>query len=378
MGAEMRAALLLEYGAPLQVEEVEPAPLGRRDARVQIDASGVCRTDLRASRGSLGRPLPLLLGHEATGIVTGVGRDVSRVEIGDRVVLSFIAACGNCAFCLRPDSHLCGYLEALAGLPKATRRDGTPVFATSALGTFAEEITAHETLLVKVSTDLPSEELALIGCGVMTGIGAVLNTAVVEPGSSVAVFGCGGVGQAVIQGARVAGAADIFAVDPVQQKRDLALANGATLAIDPGVGDSVDQVREATAGAGCDYAFEVLGTCATVLQTLRATRRGGTSVVVGMPHPGDIFELPLFDFFVEAKHLVACIYGSAQVRRDIPRTVRLVETGQLNLSPLVSRRVGLENINDAFAALEAGEVLRSVVTPAQAGAPRSTSDKRSP
>lgn len=357
----MRAAILVEFNAPLVIEECEARPVGPHDARIEILASGVCGTDLSIARGALDRPLPLLLGHEGTGVVTAVGSDVSRVAIGDRVVASFIAACGNCYFCLHDQTHLCEYLFQLMGVPKATLRDGTPVLASTALGTFAEEMTADETLLVKLDTDLPSDQLALIGCGVTTGVGAALNTARVEPGSSVAVFGCGGVGQAVIQGARIAGAARIFAVDPVASKREMALRLGATEGIDAAQGNAVEQLRDATHGRGCDYTFEVTGQPSVILETFGAARRGGTVVVVGMPRMDAVVEMSAFSLFADGKRLLGCVYGSSQVRRDFPRLIELVEAGRLDIGAMVSRHIELDNVNEAFHAMESGDVIRSVI-----------------
>jgi S-(hydroxymethyl)glutathione dehydrogenase/alcohol dehydrogenase len=357
----MRAAILHEFETPLKIEECTPREVGPHDARVRIEHSGVCHTDLSVTRGGLKRPLPILLGHEGAGVVTAVGSDVTRVKVGDRVVASFVASCGNCYFCLRDESHLCEYMFSLMGIPKATLRDGTPVYASSTLGTFAEELTANETLLVKVETDLPSEQLALIGCGVTTGVGAALNTAEVKPGASVAVFGCGGVGQSVIQGARIAGAARIFAVDPVASKREIALQLGATDVIDASAGDPVAQLREMTGGRGCDYTFEVTGLPQVILQAYAAARRGGTIVVVGMTKMDATIELSAFSLLLDGKKLIGSVYGSSQVRRDFPRLVQLAETGRLDLGALVSRQIALEDVNDALAAIESGEVIRSVI-----------------
>jgi len=210
------------------------------------------------------------------------------------------------------------------------------------LGTFSDVMTTGESMLVKVETDLPPEQLALIGCGVTTGVGAALNTARVTPGSSVAVIGCGGVGQAVIQGARIAGAARIFAIDP---------ANG----------DPVGQVQAATGGRGADYAFEVIGLPETILQAYQTARRGGTVVIVGMPRFDASVTFPAISLFADEKRTLGCMYGSAQVRRDFPKFIGLVETGRLDISSMVSRRIKLDEVNDAFRAMEAGEVIRSVI-----------------
>jgi S-(hydroxymethyl)glutathione dehydrogenase/alcohol dehydrogenase len=246
-------------------------------------------------------------------------------------------------------------------VPKATRADGSAVIGASGLGTFADEMTVDESMLVRVETDLPSEQLALIGCGITTGVGAALNTARVQPGATVTVIGCGGVGQSVIQGARIAGASRIFAVDPVEMKRKTAEQFGATDLIDPADGDPVEQIRAATGGRGTDYAFEVIGLPQTILQAFQAARRGGTVVVVGMPRFDAEVTFPAMSLFAESKQMLGCMYGSAQVRRDFPRFVQLVETGRLDVGSMVSRHISLDEVNDAFRAMEAGEVIRSVI-----------------
>src|SRR5205807_659112 len=244
---------------------------------------------------------------------------------------------------------------------RGTRPDGTPYFCMTGLGTFADVMTVDESSVVKVATDLPDAQLALIGCGVTTGVGAALNTAQVKPGSSVAVIGCGGVGQSVLQGARIAGAARIFAVDPVELKRKTAEQLGATDLIDPAQGDPIAQVQELTGGRGSDYAFEVIGLPDTILQAFNTARRGGTVVIVGAPRMDATVTFPAFPLFYDEKKLLGCIYGSAQVKRDFPRFIALTETGRLDLGSMVSRRVGLDEVNDAFRAMQAGEVIRSVI-----------------
>jgi S-(hydroxymethyl)glutathione dehydrogenase/alcohol dehydrogenase len=357
----MRAAVLTDYNQPLVIEELNEPALGPHDVRMQVDASGVCHSDLTVQSGGVPMPTPIILGHEGSGTVLEVGRDVSRVRAGDRVIASFIPACGNCFHCLHGQSNLCEQSGESMIVARAHRPDGSGVFGMTGLGTFADVMTAHEASLVKVETDLPSEELALIGCGVTTGVGAALMTAKVEPGSTVAVIGCGGVGQSVIQGARIAGASRIFAVDPVELKRKTAEQLGATDLVDPGQGDPIGQVKDATGGRGTDYAFEVIGLPATILQAYNTARRGGTVVIVGMPRIEDTVTFSAMQLFYEEKKLLGCMYGSAQVRRDFPKLVDLVETGRLDVGSMVSRRISLDDVNDAFRAMQAGEVIRSVI-----------------
>jgi S-(hydroxymethyl)glutathione dehydrogenase / alcohol dehydrogenase len=357
----VKAALLVGFGEPLVFEDVDPIAPGPNDVRVRLDARGVCHTDLSIASGALPRALPIIPGHEASGTVTEVGRDVSRVKVGDRVIGAIITACGDCWFCVHDRSNLCTHLFELHGTPRATRLDGSALPGASGLATFAEEMTVDETLVVPVATDLPAEQLALIGCGVATGVGAVLNTAGVEPGSTVAVFGCGGVGQSVVQGARIAGAARIFAIDPVALKRDTAAALGATDTVNPDTADPVAQVRESTGGLGVDYAFEVTGLPSVLLQAYRAVRRGGLAVMIGMPRHDDVIEFPAFELFMDEKRLASSVYGTTQVRRDFARLVGMAEAGRLDLGALVSRTFALDQVNDAMDAMRSGEVIRAVL-----------------
>jgi len=362
----MKAAYFDGATDRLTVTEVELAmgSLGPRDVHVRIGASGVCHSDLSALQGTFG-PLanPTVMGHEGAGTVLAVGDAVTRVAVGDRVVTAFIPACGECFYCVRDQSNLCELGAALRA--KGTERfhtpDGHGARAFAELGTFAEETIAHEASLVAVRSELPDEQLALIGCGVTTGVGAVLNTAKVVPGSTVAIIGCGGVGLAAVQGAAIAGAARIFAVDPVEFKRSSALAIGATDVVDPGAADPVQQLLEATDGRGVDYAFEVVGHPSTVLQAHAATRLGGTTVLIGAGHPGVKVEFDLFALHRE-KRVLGCGYGSAQVRRDIPRLVALAEAGRLDLGSMVSKRLSIGEVNTAFDLMTSGEVVRSVLS----------------
>jgi S-(hydroxymethyl)glutathione dehydrogenase/alcohol dehydrogenase len=360
----MRAAVLDAYGEPLTIEDLDPPPLGATDVRVAIAASGVCHSDLSAAKGQVPFPTPVILGHEAAGTVVEVGAGVTGTRVGDTVVASFVPTCGRCFHCVRDEANLCERAGEAMAAARAHRSGGDVVFGMGGLGTFAELLTVDESMVVPVETDLPPEQLALVGCGVTTGVGAALNTAKVAPGSSVAVIGCGGVGQSVIQGARIAGAARIFAVDPVELKRKTAEQFGATDLVDPADGDPVAQVQAATGGRGVDYAFEVIGLPETILQAYQAARRGGTVVIVGMPAADATVTFPAISLFADEKRTLGCLYGSAQVRRDFPRLIGLVESGRLDVGSLVSRRIRLEEVDAAFRAMEAGEVIRSVVVQA--------------
>ena len=357
----MRAAIFTGT-TDLSVEDVTPIDPGPSDVVVRIGASGVCHSDVSAANGVLPIPPPCILGHEGAGVIEWAGSEVTRVGVGDHVIASFVPACGHCFWCLNGQTNLCAMSGEVMFNPRATRADGSTPNGFTGLGTFADQMTCNQASVVKIDTDLPDSQLALIGCGVTTGVGAALNTAKIVPGSTVAVIGCGGVGQAVIQGARIAGASRIFAIDPVELKRTTAEAFGATDLVDPGAGDAVAQIMKLTRGIGADYAFEVIGLPETITQAFSMARRGGTAVVVGMPKWDSQVTLPGFQLFYDEKKLLGCVYGSAQVRSDFQRFVNLVETGRLDLGSMVSAEIGLDDVNDAFRAMQAGEVIRSVIT----------------
>jgi S-(hydroxymethyl)glutathione dehydrogenase / alcohol dehydrogenase len=358
----MRAAVFTETGGPLSIENIDPAPPGPRDVVVQLGASGVCHSDLSLKNGYVGIMPGTILGHEGAGTIVEVGKDVIGLAKGDKVVASFIPACGVCYFCLHDQSHLCDTEFEVMVRNRGKRSDGSDYTTMTGLGTFAEAMTCDQSSIVKVNTSISDDQLALIGCGVTTGVGAALNTAQVHPGATVAVIGCGGVGQAVIQGARIAGASRIIAVDPVEMKRKEAGRSGATDFVDPNEGDSVAQVQQLTSGRGVDYSFEVIGLPETTLQAFNMIRKGGTAVMVGMTRAEATVTLSTFDLFFNEKTLKGCKYGSGQVRRDFQRFADLIETGRLDTGSMVSRTIKLDEVNDAFRAMEAGEVIRSVIT----------------
>jgi len=358
----MRAAVFTETGGPLSIENIEPAPPGPRDVVVQLGASGVCHSDLSLKNGYVGIMPGTVLGHEGAGTIVEVGKDVVGLAKGDRIVASFIPACGVCYFCLHDQSHLCDTEFEVMVRNRGKRADGSDYTTMTGLGTFAEAMTCDQSSIVKINTSITDDQLALIGCGVTTGVGAALNTAQVHPGATVAVIGCGGVGQAVIQGARIAGASRIIAVDPVEMKRKEAGHSGATDFVDPGEGDAVAQVQQLTSGRGVDYSFEVIGLPETTLQAFNMIRKGGTAVMVGMTRAEATVTLSTFDLFFNEKTLKGCKYGSGQVRRDFQRFADLIETGRLDTESMVSRTIKLDEVNEAFRAMEAGEVIRSVIT----------------
>jgi S-(hydroxymethyl)glutathione dehydrogenase/alcohol dehydrogenase len=357
----VRAAILTEVGAPLSVEDVEPIGLGPREVLVRIGASGLCHSDLLFQAGVGPFPPPMVLGHEGAGVVEEVGAEVRSVRAGDRVICSWVTSCGDCRLCLAGEAHLCDGLAGDWEAPRLRTADGVEVREMLGVGSFAEAAVVDDRALVRVETDLPDEQLALIGCGVTTGVGAALNTAAVRPGSTVAVFGCGGVGQSVLQGARIAGAARVIAVDPLELKRSAALALGATDAVDPTDGDAAEQIVSLTGGRGADYAFDAVGLEQTIGTAYDAVRRGGTVVLVGIPHPRVRMPWPAVDQILSGKRLLGCLYGSSDVRREFPRLVELAEQGTLDLGAMVSRRIALDEVNAGLEAIDGGEVIRSVI-----------------
>jgi S-(hydroxymethyl)glutathione dehydrogenase/alcohol dehydrogenase len=357
----VRAAIYVPGADDLVVEDVTPLPPADRDVVVRVAASGVCHSDQAVIDGK--RLGPIMLGHEATGVVEWTGAEVSRVQPGDHVIMSLTPVCGRCWYCARNETHLCVRNAEMLPRPRATRADGSEANALAGIGSFADVITVDEASCVPVHTDVPADQLSLIGCGFTTGFGAAVNTAAVPPGATVAVIGAGGVGTATILGAQVAGAARIIAVDPVPMKRDSARRFGATDVVDPTAGDAVEQVRALTDGRGVDYAFEAVGSHALEAQALEMTRPGGTTVFIGVPGFANELRLPSMQLIMEDRTLKGSYYGSARVLRDFPRFIELIESGRLDVASMVTRRFALDEVNEAFAAMRDGEVVRGVVVP---------------
>lgn len=356
----MRAALLSGVNEPLEiVDDLVLNDLGPTDVRVRIAASGVCHSDLSAITGVLPHPLPCVLGHEGAGEIIGIGPAVSRVAVGDHVVLSWVPPCGHCFWCDRDQPHLCDSVGVTNLPPPRYRRGSDHIWAGIGVGSFAEEAVVDETAAVPIPEDVPFEIAALVGCGVTTGVGAAINTADVEAGSSVLVIGCGGVGINVIQGSVLAGAATIVAVDQNEAKLDTAKRFGATAAITPD--EIYPAVREHTAGRGFDYAFEVVGVPDTIRAAWDATRRGGTTVIVGAGRLDERVSFNCAELFVSGRELKGCIYGSANVNRDFGRFLDLWRAGRLDLDGLITARIPLTGVNAAFDHMRAGDGIRSVV-----------------
>jgi S-(hydroxymethyl)glutathione dehydrogenase/alcohol dehydrogenase len=357
-----KAAVLNGVNETLSVEPVQVRDPRPGEVLVRIGAAGVCHSDLHVIKGDLPMPIPCVLGHEGAGVVEEVGAGVTRVAPGDHVVLNWVPYCGSCWYCTSGHMYLCetGFVKAM-GSEALSRKEGI-VGQFAGVGTMAELALVAETSCIPLDRDIPLDRACLIGCGVMTGVGAVINTARVQPGESVAVFGVGGVGLNVVQGAAIVGADPIIAVDMNEKKLAFAKQLGATHTVSAAGGDPVSAIQELTGGRGVDYAFEVIGRPEVVMQAFMATRRGGKAVVVGVTGPTDMVSVPGMLMSLAEKSLIGSLYGSANMTRDVPRLVSLYRAGKLKLDELVSRRFSLAQVNDAFTALEKGEVVRGVIT----------------
>jgi S-(hydroxymethyl)glutathione dehydrogenase/alcohol dehydrogenase len=363
---EMNAAVLWEVGQPLSIERVAIAPLEPTDVLVRLGASGLCHTDLEVMVGSLKLPVPIVLGHEGAGVVEAVGRAVRLVKPGDHVVCSWSPNCGRCFYCDQGQPILC---EAVIGhgsqghLTDGTSRlsaRGQQVHHFSVVSSHAEYCVVPEAGAVSVPKELPFDRGCLIGCGVMTGVAAVIRCARVAPGTSVIVIGCGAVGLNVLQGARLAGARTIIAVDVSARHLAMAPHFGATHGIDAGREDVAAAVRNLTAGRGADYAFEAAGNEASLQATLEAARPGGTVVILGKTGVNEKVSLR-FGSLMGDKQIVRSSYGGARPRIDFPRLAQAYLDGRLLLDELITRRLRLAEINDGFDGMRRGEVTRAVV-----------------
>lgn len=357
----MKAAVLRELNKPLEIEEVQISKPAPREVLIRPVAAGVCHSDLHFADGSYPFPLPTILGHESAGIVEQVGSDVTYVKPGDHVITCLSAFCGHCNKCLTGHMSLCQSPEVSRGAEEEPRMsiDSAPVHQFLNLSSFAEQMLVHEHALVKIREDMPFDRAALIGCSTTTGVGAVFHTAGVEPGSKVAVIGCGGVGLACINGAAIAGAGQIIAVDMVDSKLEIAKTLGATHTVNAGSGDAVGEVMEMTQG-GCDYTFEAIGLKATAEQAFKMLGSGGTATVIGMIPVGTMVELHGAEFLMEKK-IQGSNMGSNRFRVDMPRFVDFYLSGKLHLDEMISKHIKLKDVNDALDALKTGEDARHII-----------------
>lgn len=369
-----RAAVLREMGAerpyadsrPLEIVELELDPPGPGEVLVEIGAAGLCHSDLSVIDGSRPRVMPMALGHEAAGEVVEVGPDVSSLAAGDHVVLAFVPACGSCGPCRTGRAALCEPGAAanaqgtlLSGAIRLHDGSGQPIYHHLGVSAFSDRIVASERSAVKVPRELPDELAALFGCAVLTGVGAATRSAAIGPGDSVAVFGLGGVGLAAVLGAILSGAGSVVGVDRIDEKLALAEQLGATATVSAGP-DAVDAVREAT-GGGAAVAIETVGSAAVLAEAYAATRRGGQTVTVGLPHPDQMLEIPAVSLVAEERILRGSYLGSCVPAEDIPRFVGLHAAGKLPIDALLTGTLGLEQVNEGFDRLASGEAARQAI-----------------
>ena len=357
----MKAAVLRQVGTPLQIEDVQINKPGPHEVLIRTKAAGLCHSDLHFIEGSYPHPLPAVLGHESAGVVEAIGSEVRTVKVGDHVITCLSAYCGHCESCLTGHLSLC--------VSPDTKRDakdeprlmqngaGLPQFLN--LSSFAEQMLIHEHACVAIRKDMPLDRAALIGCSVMTGVGAAIHTSSVRPGETVAVIGCGGVGLAAINGAAIAGAGRIIAIDMVASKGNLAHQFGATDFIDASQTDAVKEVIEMTKG-GVHHSFEAIGLAKTAEQAFGMLRRGGTANVIGMIPIGQMISLPGFALLGE-KRIQGSMMGSNRFPVDMPRLVDMYMNGKLKLDEMISQRIRLDQVNEGFAEMKKGELARSVI-----------------
>ncbi len=357
----MKAAIFREPHQPLTIEQVDISNPGSREVLIRTAAVGICHSDLHYIDGYYATPVPTILGHESAGVVEKVGSEVSYVKPGDHVITCLSVFCGHCEFCVTGRLFSCVNPETAraADAPPRLSQGGKTIHQFYDLSSFAEQMLIHEHALVKIRPDMPLDRAALVGCAVTTGVGAVVNTAGIEIGSSVAVIGCGGVGLCAINGAAIAGAGEIIAIDVLDSKLAIARQFGATETINASTDDPVELVREMTRG-GVEYSFEALGRKETSEQAFNMLRQSGVATIVGMVPEGQMMEIEAAQL-INDKRLQGSNMGSNRFRVDMPRYVDFYLRGQLKLDELISKRIPLEKINEGFEDMKRGEVARSVI-----------------
>ena len=357
----MKAAVFHAPNQPLTIEDIGIAKPGRREVLIRTAATGLCHSDLHIIEGKYPGPVPAVLGHECSGVVEAVGEDVSYVRPGDHVITCLSVFCGHCEFCLSGHMSICNTPEIRFPPGPSKRLDwrGKPLNQILNLSGFAEQMLVHEHALVKITPEMPMDRAALIGCAVMTGYGAIVHTAKVEPGSTVAVMGCGGIGLAAVNAAQIAGAARIIAIDMDAGKLALAREFGATDTLDASLGDVAKRVVEMT-GGGVPYSFECIGLKQTAEDCFAMLRPGGTATVIGMLPYGTKIELNGLDLLRE-RRIQGSVMGSNRFRTDMPRLIQFYQQGRLHLDRMISGHIKLEQINEGFAAMKKGGMARHVI-----------------
>lgn len=361
-----KAVVCRDLNGPLRVETVQIAPPHTGEVSIRLAAVGVCHSDLSATNGTIPFPLPIVLGHEGAGIVSTVGEGVVGLAVGDHVITSFVSMCGRCRYCQSGRPQLCDQAAKAAytlpdGSTRITDTQGQPLNVFSGCGVMAESATLHADNVVKIAKDVPLDRAALIGCGVMTGVGAAVNTAKVQAGSSALVFGCGGVGLSAIQGCRIAGAAMIVAVDTQDHKLEMARQFGATQTINSTREENLVKTLRRLSDGGVDYAFDCVGLGSLTAMAFGALRKGGVAVVVGVAPAKDTTTLRTSAFTFEEKTLTGSYFGSARPRLDFPRLIALYQGGRLLLDELITRTYLIEEAQQAFDDMVAGRNARGVI-----------------
>jgi Zn-dependent alcohol dehydrogenase len=366
MKRRAKAVIARTLGQAVMVEEIDVEPPRHGEVTVRLAACGVCHSDLSATNGTIAYPLPLILGHEGAGIVSDVGEGVRGLQPGDHVITSFVSMCGHCAYCQSGKPQLCVQaLQALYTLPDGTVRThdskGEPLNVFCGCGVMAEYATLHTDNVIKIAQDMPLDRAALIACGVLTGIGAVTNTARLAAGSVAVVFGCGGVGLNTVQGCALAGARMIVAVDTRAENRALALRFGATHTVDAAAQEELGKALYKLTGGGADYAFDCVGLGRITEQAWNVLKRGGMAVTVGIAAADDKIVLSAQRVALSEKTLTGSYFGSARPQHDVPRLIGLYRSGRLKLDELITRRYSIEEAPRAFAELEQGHAGRGVI-----------------
>jgi S-(hydroxymethyl)glutathione dehydrogenase/alcohol dehydrogenase len=357
----MKAAVCYELGKPLVIEDVALAEPGRSEVKIRLAATAICHSDIHDWKGEMPGPTPFIGGHESAGHVDKVGEGVTSVKVGDPVVVSLLASCGKCYYCITGLPHLCEHRFDPPGEPRVKNKNGQPLQLKGNIGGFAECVVVDESQVVKVPEDMPLDRAALLACGVITGFGGVVKRARVAAFQSVVVIGAGGVGINAIQGAAYVGAYPIIAVDVLDTKLKMAMDFGATHAVNARNEKAADEIRALTSGRGADFVFVTVGSIAAIKQGMSFTGQRGTTVLIGLPSYKDQLSFVPLEMIPTEKNIIGGFMGATNLKVDIPNLVTLYRTGKLKLDGLITGRYPLERINEAMALTEKGEGLRNVI-----------------
>ncbi len=357
----MKAAVCYQYGQPLVIEDIDIRPPRPGEVKVRLAATAICHSDIHFIRGEIPQPLPFVAGHESSGYIETVGEGVTSVKAGDRVVASLLVSCGKCPPCREGRPHMCQAVWPRDKESPYKNKKGQPIGQMTLIGSFAEYTIVDASQVVPIPDDMPLDRAALLACGVITGFGAVVNRARVPVMSSCVIIGCGGVGLNAIQGAAIAGAYPIIAVDIVDKKLKAARDFGATHTVNATQGDAIEAVKGLTGGLGAAYVFVTVGSIAAVAQGFGMSAPSGTTVIVGLPHFRDMLSVSPLAFVKDERTLTGAYMGSTNLSQDIPKLVELYQAGILKLDELITARYPLEQINEAIEAVVKGEALRNVI-----------------